>query len=322
MSNEQHAISAAKMFMENMVAEALLAQRVGLKVDPGEVVNASFSAIGDSLSDTLGLARLMDQSDVLLHAEGPGAAHGMPWIGALNWLLHSAEQNIRRLTAATIDLWGGDGKSLGRKVDLRVPGVVPGSLWIGVKIMAPAGDLVPEDLELIDRLSSQVDVLPAMTRMIEDEGISGGIDEISPDPAIRDVQLRALYSMSPTGRRGIHTIDLRTRAEGRASLSQRERVVLHEAIVKPRLSRALQGEFVGDVREADLDKSRLHLRNVDGVGTLRCIIPELGDRHTAALLGKTVRVTGSYQTDHLGRPRLMLVESIEPHQVQKQLMDD
>lgn len=316
MSNEQHAIRAARAFMENMVAESLLASKLGMKVSPQEIVSAGFDQIGDSLTSSLPLARLMDQSDVLFHAEGPGAEHNLPWLGALTWLLTSVETNLKRLSSAALDLWGADGKKLGKQIDIRVPGILPGSIWVGVKLATPAADLLPEDVELIKRLSTQIGSLPALTRFIGDESINDEIREVSPDPAMRDVQLSALYRLSPTGRKGIHTVELSSTSQGFASLSQRERVVLHEAVVKPRKSKGAIGSFVGDVREADLDKTRLHMRNVEGIGTLRCVLPELSADHAAALLGKTIRATGTYQTDSDGRPRLMFVETIEPHQVQ------
>ena len=59
-----------------------------------------------------------------------------------------------------------------------------------------------------------------------------------------------------------------------------------------------------------------HLRNVPDVGTLRCVLPELPADNAAAILGKPARVQGRYLADAQGRPRLMFVERIEPHQVQ------
>lgn len=319
MSNEEHALRAARAFMENMVAESQLASALGMQISPQQIVAAGFDQVGDSLTSSLPLARLMDQSDVLFHAEGPGAGHDLPWIGALTWLLTSVETNLRRLSSAALDLWGADGKKLSRQVDMRVPGILPGSIWVGVKLAAPAADLLPQDSELIQRLVGQIGSLPALTRFIGDEAINEEIREISPDPAMRDVQLSALYKLSPTGRKGIHTVELSAPNSGFASLSQRERVVLHEAVVKPKKASGAVGSFVGDVREADLDKTRLHLRNVEGIGTLRCVVPELSADRAAALLGKTVRVTGTYQTDADGRPRLMFVEAIEPHQPQQRI---
>ena len=138
-----------------------------------------------------------------------------------------------------------------------------------------------------------------------------GIEEFAPDPAMRDIGLAALLRFAPSGRKGIHTLEIGSRSEGMMSLGQRERVVLREAIDKPSMQASLSGSFVGEIREADLDKSRLHLRSVEGIGTLRCVVPEMSVDHARALLGRRVRAIGNYQVNQDGRPRLLFVERFE-----------
>lgn len=312
MSYRDNTLEAMRAFLENMVAEGLLAKSLGLDATPKEVVGASLSQIIKIAEENFPLARVMDSSDLVLHAEGPGAAHDLPWLSALTWITSTAESNLRRLSAAVFDLVGADGKSLSKAMDMRLSGMAPGSLWIGVKLMPPPADLLPQDAALIDTFVDQIGRLPVITRFIDDEGLRPGIEEAIPDPALRDVQLAALYRFSPTGKRGIHTLEISSRNAGTASLSQRERVVLHEALIKPDSTKSVEGAFVGSVREADLDKTRLHLRGVEGVGTLRCVMPNLTAENARALLGNTVRAEGRYQTDREGRPRLMFVERITP----------
>lgn len=303
---------ALRVFLENMVGEGLLMKEAGMDFTPAQVVNASLGQIIKIAEESLPLARVMDESDLVLHAEGPGAAHHLPWLSALNWITTTAETNLRRLSASLFDLLGADGKTLAKSLDLRLSGVAPGSLWVGVKLMPPPADLLPQDIDLIDTLVSQVGRLPEITRFIDDEGLRPGIEEAIPDPAQRDVQLAALYRFSPTGKRGIHTLDISSRDSGSASLSQRERVVLHEAMIRPDMKQSIEGAFIGHVREADLDKTRLHLRGVEDVGTLRCVLPSLTAEHARTLLGSLVRAEGRYQTDREGRPRLLFVERITP----------
>lgn len=310
-------VAKTRLFLENMVAEGELARRLGMDATPSQVVNTTIGKILEISEADFPLARLMDASDVLFHAEGPGAAHGMPWMRSLTWLLEAVDSNVRRLCAAALDLWGADGRALSRHLDLRVPGVVPGSIWVGIKLEAPVADLLPADIELMSRLGGQLSRLPELTKFIGDEGMRPGIEEAAPDPAMRDAQLGALYKLSPTGKRGIHTLEVSSRGSTAASLGQRERVVLREVIEKPKPYRARHGSFVGEVREADLDKRRIHLRNVPDVGTLRCIMPDLPAEQAAKILGQLARVTGQVESDPAGRPRLMFVESIEPtHQQQ------
>jgi hypothetical protein len=128
---------------------------------------------------------------------------------------------------------------------------------------------------------------------------------------MRDIGLAALLRFAPTGRKGIHTLEMATKTQGMVSLGQRERVVLKDVIEKPSMRAAREGSFTGEIREADLDKTRLHLRNVEGVGTIRCVLPELTPDQARHLLGRHVRATGRYQANRDGQPRLLFVEKFE-----------
>lgn len=312
MSYKESSDEAMRVFLENMVGAGLLAKELGMDATPSRIVDASFSQIMKIAQESLPLARVMDESDLVLHAEGPGAMHDLPWLSSLNWITTTAASNLRHLSSSMLDLLGADGKALSKAIDLRLTGMAPGSLWIGVKMMPPPADLLPEDGALFNTMLQQIGKLPEITRFIDDEGMSPGLEEISPDPALRDVQLSTLYRFSPTGKLGIHTLEISSRDSGAASLSQRERVVLKEAIARPDSKKSIEGTFVGHVREADLDKTRLHLRGVEGIGTLRCVMPNLTAENARSLLGNLVRAEGRYQTDKDGKPRLLFIEQIIP----------
>lgn len=301
---------AMRVFLENAVGSSLLAKEVGLDVNPSMVARSTIDQIIKIAEETLPLSRIVDNSDLVLHAEGPGAAHGMPWLSALNWMCSTAESNIRRLSSAVFDMAGADGKKLSKRLDLRLPGIAPGSIWIGVKVMPPEVDLIQDDGTLSATIAGQIHNLPEIIRFIDDEEMRPGIEEAIPDPAFRDIQLATLYRFSPSGRRGIHTLELSSKDSGAATLSQRERVVLKEAIDKPSLKQSREGTFIGYMQEADLDKTRIHLRGVPGIGTLRCVMPSLTVAQARAMFGGLVRVEGHYQCDRDGRPRLLFVERI------------
>lgn len=312
MSQQDNTLKQTRMFLENMVGLAVSAKAAGLNLTTEQVVEPTLAKIVEIAEQHFPLAKVLDNSDLVLHAEGPGAAHSMPWLSALNWVTTTAETNIRKLAAAFFDMKGANGRSLSRQIDPRLTGIAPGSLWIGIKlegefdpIMGVAADA--DGSTLADELHQ----LPGLIRFIDDEGMRPGIEEASPDPAMRDIGLSALLRFAPTGRRGIHTLELVTRTEGLASLGQRERVVLKEVLDKPSMLASRGGSFVGEVREADLDKTRMHLRSVEGIGTLRCVVPELSADQARALLGRRVRAVGSYQVDRNGKPRLMFVERFE-----------
>lgn len=259
--------------------------------------------------EELPLARLMDRAHLAVHAEGPGAAHDGPRLAALNWLSGTSERILRGLTSAWITIRGGDGKRLAKKLDLRLAGIAPGSLWLGFRLDPPPADLLPQDAAFIEALAERVGRLPEAARFIDDEGLRPGIAEAFPDPAERDVLLESLLKLTPTGNAGIHTLEVSSRAHGQASLSARERVVLREALRRPIEATLAEAVFVGEVRAADLDKTRVTLRTADAV--IRCVLPEMSAEQARAIIGKPVRATGRVASDREGRPRLLYIEKIE-----------
>jgi hypothetical protein len=312
MSQQDNTLQQTRMFLENMVGLAVNAKMAGLNLTTEQVVAPTLAKIVEIAEQHFPLARVLDNSDLVLHAEGPGAEKSMPWLTALNWVTGTAESNIRKLATAFFDMKGADGRALARKIDPRLTGIAPGSLWVGIKLDGISEPIMGMPVEAdAPTLADELHQLPGLIRFIDDEGMRPGIEEVSPDPAMRDIGLSTLLRFAPTGRRGIHTLELVSRTQGSASLSQRERVVLKQVLDKPRMLASRSGSFVGEVREADLDKTRMHLRGVEGVGTLRCVVPELNAEQARVLLGRRVRVVGSYQVDRNGKPRLMFVERFE-----------
>jgi hypothetical protein len=310
MSQHDDTILHTRMFLENMVGLALNAKAAGLDLPTGAVVDSTLDKIVELAEQHFPLAKVLDNSDLVLHAEGPGASQNMPWLSALNWVTSTAEHNIKKLAAAYFDMHGANGKELARHVDPRLTGIAPGSLWIGIRLVEAENQLLGLEQEG-PSLSDELHQLPGLIRFIDDEGMRPGIEEVSPDPAMRDISLAALLRFAPTGRKGIHTLEIATKTEGLASLGQRERVVLREAMDKPSMRASQAGSFVGEIREADLDKTRLHLRGVAGIGTLRCVVAELSAEQARNLLGRRVRAVGSFQIDKDGKPRLLFVERFE-----------
>ncbi len=311
MSQHDNTIQQTRMFLENMVGLAMNAQAAGLGLTAEQVVGSSLGKIIEIAEQQFPLAKVLDNSDLVLHAEGPGASQSMPWLSALTWMTSTAETNIRKLAAAYFDMRGGDGKQIARRMDPRLTGIAPGSLWIGIKLEDVPQTIVGVEHDSSLTLSAELHLLPGLIRFIDDEGMRPGIEDIAPDPAMRDIGLAALLRFAPSGRKGIHTLEIGSRSEGLMSLGQRERVVLREAINKPSMRATVSGSFIGEIREADLDKSRLHLRGVEGIGTLRCVVPEMSAEHARALLGRRVRAVGNYQVNKDGRPRLIFVERFE-----------
>jgi hypothetical protein len=314
MSWTEHANDTLSMFLENMVAEGALARQLGVNATPSQIVSASREALYDVIRTSIPLARIMDASDLTMHVEGPAVRESTPKLSAFNVLASTALKSLRMLSAGLFSLLDRDAKTFMRLLDLRLTGMAPGSLYLGFALAPPDEDLlVGSDEPVFESVRAAMRQLPTVSAFIGKEDISKEIDDFLPDPAQRDNSIMALFQMSPTGRNGISSIDIASPGAKRAQLSPRERVILKQAIAQPRMNERKHGTFVGDLLEIDLSKQRFHVRNVRDVGSLRCIAPPSFDVASARkALGEQVRVTGDYETDRQGRPRLMAVMQIEP----------
>jgi hypothetical protein len=305
----------ARSRIRQFSAALALAEKHGHPVSD-DLLESLYAGIERSYLEDAPRGRLLAGSDLVMHAEGPGAAQSAPWLSALNWLSGTAERTLKTLASNWFDLKNADGRALVKHLDLRLSGMAPGSIWLGFRIEPPAGDLIPRDEALIGELAARLGALPEAAGFVGDEGIDAGLNEALPDPAERDVMLDTLRRLSPTGRAGIHTLEIGARHSGFARLSQRERVVINEAMRHPTNHNMRHGRFVGHVREVDLDKTRLHLRGVADIGAIRCVLPEMTKETIRAIIGETVAISGRYATDRAGQPRLLYVERIEPVAVQ------
>ncbi len=298
-----------RAMLENMVAEGALAKEHQLDIDARQVVAANIGHIMEIINVSVPLSRIVNSSDLVLHAEGPGVRTEAPRLSAFNWLSLVAEKALRNLSTGLFSLLELDANRLKRALDLRLTGMAPGSLYLGFCLAEPPQDLVSaKDEPVFERIRKSLRQLPRAASTIGDDDVSPEIREIIPDAAERDVTLGSLYMLSPTGRKGIHTVEVSSRSAPKVDLSQRERVVLKDALKNPDLANKKHGSFEGTIREIDLDAKRFQLRGVVGVGSLRCVYPGLDSTSGKGILDEIVRVEGEYEVDRNGRPRLMLVE--------------
>lgn len=263
------------------------------------------------------LARLIGSSDLIVHAEGPAAEERLPQLSIVSWLFGGIDKQIRMLAKSVLDLSLDDEKGALKALDIRLTGMAPGSIYAGFAInrLRPTPLLGTEEEEAaIQSVRDVVTSLALVPEYVMANTVSEALAMVMPDPALRDTALLAAYNLAPTGKNGIHTIEFTSPARDTkpASLDMNDRVVLRETIVKrPMLSKKQKaGSFIGQLRGLDLDKTRVDLRNVEGIGTLRCVLPLTIDK-ARMILGKTVRVTGKYEEGLNGKPRLMQVEQID-----------
>ena len=95
-----------------------------------------------------------------------------------------------------------------------------------------------------------------------------------------------------------------------APLTPRSRKVLSRAVHRPvRVSG--RGTFEGMVREVDLDARRFEIRNVAGVGAIRCVYSADVDRLVREILDARIQVEGDYETLPNRKPRLLKVLALK-----------
>lgn len=303
------------------------------KVNTSGIIATYQSLLATLYGDELPLAQLNDNSDVIFHAEGPGARHHAALSSLVAWLCDQAERRLKQLTAAALHLTGSAGEAASRDLQVLMNGVAPGSLYIGFSLGSAVQEQAHEDGEeppaqlfdsgeVLGRARLAIGNLVLVPRFVRDANLDAGIADLINDPELRDATLMAAYHLSPTGNRGVHRIEISAprRSEPAAVFTNRERVVLREtAVRRPMLRKPRQGSFVGELREVDLDAHRFQLRGVPSVGTLRCALDGLSAELARRHIGESVRVTGEYEERADGRPGLMQVAQITPHQRQERL---
>lgn len=313
--------------LHDQIAVALQVQR-SQGVDMGGFVASCRKLLDELYTDSMPLAGLMDRSDLLFHAEGPGARHHAAFSNAVAWLCEEVARRIRQLAISSLGLSGKAADAAEQDLRVLLNGMAPGSLWAGFSVDSAQRMAGPAQLDLrdaapaIETMRAVVRTLPMVPRFIGDEKVSEEITEAIVDPQVRDATLMAAYHLAPTGRRGIHTLEISAPGslDPQSTLSSRERTVLREtAVRRPMLKATKSGTFVGQLREVDLDARRFQLRGVPEIGSLRCVLDDLSVEFARKHIGLGVKVSGSYEADAEGRPRLMRVEAIEPHQEQLRL---
>jgi hypothetical protein len=141
--------------------------------------------------------------------------------------------------------------------------------------------------------------------------------EIS-DPLVRDTALAAVERLAPSKRRHTSLVGISGRALGlpdMAPLSLESREILAGVLRVPvvRASEAIEGRFVGTVREIDLDARRFELRQVidSPEAEIRCAYPELYDAHAKNWLDAKVHVRGPVVRDVRGAVRMLQIVSLD-----------
>lgn len=299
-------IDAAKKLYESMGEDTSV-----LMTDDSMYMSMLF----DLYNNEYQLARLLDTSDLIVHAEGPAAVDSAPNAGVVKWLIESVNDNMRKLVQGAMHLTAPQMKDF----SLQMTGLAPGSIYAGFAIKGgDRSDLFLRNQSIKSEAKSVIQSFLTVPQFVVNSRLNPEISEAIIDPVIRDSAIMAAYKVSPTGRMGINSLEFTSPdspSSPAAEFSTASRSVLKTAATLPQLSKRRQhyGSFIGDLRGIDLDQTRLDLRNIDSdeISTLRCFLATLDPQKAKQWIGKRVKVTGNYEALDDGMPRLMRIDTVE-----------
>lgn len=282
--------------------------------DPG--LAALYHMLEELFEKDLRLAQLRDDSDLLLRAEGDAFEHD-PKLQLVTTVFSNVTAQVTGLTRAILGVRL-DGRFKPSSVDLGLSGIAKGSLYFGLKAQPPEATLplLGQVDSLYDSTKRALQIIDDVAHTVEhdDEKISmEDVSEVVLDPRIRDAALVAVQRISPSGRQGIKTISVSGKLKvPAAELNANTRRAIRASLDKP-VIRGDEIEFLGQVREIDLDARRFELRGIadEQVRGLRCAYRTLEGARPRELLGSTVRVRGLVERAADDVPRLMSVTSVQ-----------
>lgn len=309
----------------------LLHEQIAWIVNAGKEHNASADVISARTSEIyrlldelymreLPLARTVDESDFVLHVEGPAIGE-TPRISYVTALFTNIKKQVTGLTKALSQI-DANKKLLPHDIDLALAGIAPGSFYVGLKVPAPfdSGSLQPGVIHLEDPLyqatKEALRILGVVAAQVSEGDVT--IEKVSAvvsDPAVRDAALVAVQRIAPSDpKRGVDFIGVRAKGfvgadEVRLTSESREDV---RQILKRPITSGEEISIEGTVREIDLDANRFEIRRIENyaIQDIRCIYQLKGLTKAKQLLGKRTRVVGRIERNSAGLPRLMHVESV------------
>lgn len=262
----------------------------------------------------LRLAEVRDNSDLMLRVEGDPFDHD-PNIQLVTSIFSNVTSQVTDLTKAILGVWA-DGRVTPRVVDLGLSGIARGSLYFGLKAQLTEGKnpLLGELDTLYDSTRRALKIIDEVAHTIEHDSDRVSLQEVSDvieDPKVRDAALVAVQRISPSGRRGIDAVSVAGETGAPAELTSSHRKAIRQSLDKP-VIKGEEIEFVGQVREIDLDSRRFDLRGIanEQVRDVRCAYRSV-EANPRNLLGATVRARGLVERSQDEVPRLMSVTSLQ-----------
>jgi len=237
-------------------------------------------------AEDFSLARLIDESDLLVHLKGPAASAPSPKISVLTKALTGTRDQVTKLAK---QLAGVLSQRVPAALDMNFVGLARGSLFVGFSAADSS-----EDAQLTKRA---VALIGEASVLISDDASLEQVASVFSDPAERDIAVAAIRQLSPSGRSGLSEVDLFGRAiQKSVQLTTQTRRHARMLMAQPAATLIQRdAEFVGTVREVDLDEHRFDLRNIDGHPfDIRCA-HEFDEVEVQALMNKRTRVRGKLE---------------------------
>jgi hypothetical protein len=273
-----------------------------------------YNMLDDLYDRDLRLAEVRDNSDLVFRIEGVAFQHD-PNLQLVTSIFSNVTSQVTDLTKAILGVWA-DGRVTPKAVDLGLSGVAKGSLYFGLKAQLTTGKspLLGHLDTLYDSTRRALKIIDEVAHTIEHDPDKVSLEEVSEvivDPKVRDAALVAVQRISPSGRRGIDAVAVSGAKGAPAELTMSHRRAIRESLDKP-VIKGEEIEFVGQVREIDLDSRRFDLRGIadEQVRDVRCAYRNV-DISPRNLLGATIRARGLVERTHDEVPRLMSVTSLE-----------
>jgi hypothetical protein len=311
----------ARIIHQELQSARELARRVGQ--EPEEISGAYLEMLAKLYREDFSYALLADNADLIARYRGPGVAHREPPISLVTTVFGRLRAEIQKVAKA---IAGMEEKKVRWPADLdpQLAGLTYGSLVVGMRVPQP-GDVGADGQAVLPGVSDDlyravqtaVQSLPAIPRLIQNDQVSDAIDDLFPDPAVRDTVMVAARRLAPSARNkaidelflsGPHPDEDLGPAK---PLTKQSRQILGRSLNTPN-SRRLKGhgDFEGVVREVDLDARRFEIRGRGASSGMRCIYEPIYDGKIIAMLNAAVRVNGSYEAAADEQPRLVRVEQI------------
>ncbi|MFC3833839.1 MULTISPECIES: hypothetical protein [Deinococcus] len=296
---------------------------LGLSSSDGEYTSEEIKSAVDKLHGMLfnlivsdyPMAKILDTSDLIIGAEGEGIElNGVP-VSIVSSLMNQSKNEVNKIVK-TIN--GSVKKRIPKRFEPELTGMAAGSVYFGLAApkTAETGIFIGGE-EIARDVKTAMDSIVLASNLVHND-ISDFESQMMIDPALRDAALRAVGNLSPSSQSDIARLSIHGRVGGDlykpVKLETKDRNRARQISDKPTSSSVTKsGNFIGSIREIDLDQRRFEVRSVEGLEDrqmIRCIYEESLESKIRSYLGHRVSVNGQYEVDSDNRPRLLYVESI------------